>query len=127
MYGQYDYTQNMPRFNAQGAFMQRQEVIRVSGENGAKAYNLAPSSSAILMDNNAPIVYLKVTDGAGYPSITAYEIRPLMSSEERSATKLDEIEKRLGKIEEELRHGKSDVINANEQQNDGAVATAATL
>ena len=116
MYGQYGYAQNMPKFNAQGTFMGRQEVIRVNGENGARAYNLPPESSVLLLDNNAPVIYLKITDGAGYPSITAYEISPLMSKEEKNNTKLDEIDKRLSKIEEELKNGKSNVINAERKQ-----------
>ena len=54
----------------------RTEVIRVHGEEGAKAYNLAPNSSIILMDETEPVVWLKTTDGAGYPTVTGYDITP---------------------------------------------------
>ena len=48
-----------------------QQVTRVSGQNGAQAYALPPNSSALLLDETTPIVWLKTTDGAGY----AYAIR----------------------------------------------------
>ena len=123
MYGQFDYAQNMPKFGAQGVFSQKQEVIRVNGENGARAYNLPPNSSVLLMDNTMPVVWLKVTDGAGYPSITGYEISPLMSAEQKSISKLDDIEKRLLKIEEEIKNVKSDDRNAEQQQSTGVSTT----
>ena len=34
MYGQYGYAQNMPKFNAQGSFIGRQEVIEVIKNRG---------------------------------------------------------------------------------------------
>lgn len=42
--------------------LQRQEVIRVNGRNGAEAYQMAPNSSILLLDETAPIVWLKTTD-----------------------------------------------------------------
>ena len=41
----------------------RYEVIQVNGENGARAFAMAPNSSALLMDATAPIVWLCTTDG----------------------------------------------------------------
>lgn len=55
---------------------QSQQVVRVHGEDGAKAYNLPPNSSALLLDETQNIVWLKMTDGAGYPTVTGYEINP---------------------------------------------------
>ena len=34
----------------------RQEVVRVNGKNGAEAYQMAPNSSILLLDETAPIV-----------------------------------------------------------------------
>ena len=53
------------------------EVIRVHGEEGAKAYQMPPNSSVLLLDETAPIVWLKTTDGASYPTITGYNITPI--------------------------------------------------
>ena len=42
-------------------------IVRVSGRPGAEAYQMAPNSEVLLLDETAPIVWLKTTDGAGYP------------------------------------------------------------
>ena len=44
----------------------RSEIVKVNGENGARAYQLAPNSSALLLDESSPIVWLVQSDGAGY-------------------------------------------------------------
>ena len=69
LYGPYQY--NM------GLQLQRQEVVRVNGKNGADAYQMAPNSSVLLLDETAPVIWLKTTDGASYPTITGYKITPL--------------------------------------------------
>ena len=55
---------------------QRTEVIRVHGEEGANAFMMAPNSSAIFLDETQPSVWLKTTDGAGYATVTGYDIIP---------------------------------------------------
>ena len=55
---------------------QRFEVVRVNGRPGAEAFQMAPNSDALLLDTSAPIVWLKTTDGAGYPTCTPYKITP---------------------------------------------------
>ena len=76
-YGNYPQNPYQTRFNTmQGDMMPRYDIVKVNGENGAKAFNLPPNSSALLLDETAPIVWLKTTDGAGYPTITPYTITP---------------------------------------------------
>lgn len=53
-----------------------QQIIRVNGENGARAYQMPPNSSALLLDDTAPLVWLAQTDGAGYKTVTPYSITP---------------------------------------------------
>ena len=66
------------RYNApQQAFGSKLEVIRVNEKNGAEAFQMPPNSSIILLDESAPLIWLKMTDGAGYPTITPYRIEPL--------------------------------------------------
>lgn len=79
----------------------KQEVPMVNGLGGAEAYNLAPNSSILLMDKIQAIVYLKVTDSAGYPSVTAYDITPHKSETQT-------LEERIMRLEEML-NAKSDV------------------
>ena len=54
----------------------KSEVVRVNGQNGANAYQLASNSSILLLDETAPIIWLKTTDGAGYATVTPYKIEP---------------------------------------------------
>lgn len=92
----------------QGSFnqqmMNKVEVVKVSGKPGAEAYNLAPNSSILLLDETAPIVWLKTTDGAGYPTVTPYSITPYQPEPPIDAKNLEERIKRL----EEIINAKSD-------------------
>lgn len=74
----------------------QQEVVRVNGKDGAEAYRMAPNSSVLLLDETKPLVWLKTTDGAGYPSLTAYEITPY---EPPAAPDYGSISARLDKLE----------------------------
>lgn len=56
--------------------MQKHGVIRVHGEEGAKAFSMPANDEAILLDETQPVVWLKTTDGAGYPTVTGYSISP---------------------------------------------------
>ncbi len=53
-----------------------QQIVRVNGENGARTYQMLPNSSALLLDETAPLVWLAQTDGAGYKTVTPYKIEP---------------------------------------------------
>lgn len=88
-----------------------QQVIQVNGENGAHAYQMYANSSALLLDSNNPIVYLVVTDGAGYKTVTPYKIEPYVPDPEPDYKSLLE---RIGRLEEMINNGKS-----NSTENDG--------
>ncbi len=51
-----------------------QAITFVSGRDGAAAYAMGPNSSAALFDNSAEFVYVKTTDGAGFPTIKTYRL-----------------------------------------------------
>jgi len=80
------------------------EVIHVNGENGVDAFQMGPNSSALLLDENAPIVWFVQTDGAGYKTKTPYDITihtPEPSPEIKSMDeRLMSIDQRLKVIEE---------------------------
>lgn len=89
----------------------RQQVIRVNGMEGAKAYQmLPPNSSALLLDENEPILYLAQTDGAGYKTITPYKIEPYKEEQKKDNLNLEE---RIRKLEEM-------VYNVRESNNSNA-------
>lgn len=52
------------------------QVVRVNGENGAKAYPMGANSSALLLDESGLMVWLITTDGASYKTVAAYDIIP---------------------------------------------------
>lgn len=74
------------RYNApQSVSAQRCEIIRVNGRKGAYAYPMAQNTPILLLDENDPIVWLKMTDGAGFPvveplPISRYKPEPLLSA-----------------------------------------------
>lgn len=83
----------------------QQEVIKVNGKNGVDAYQMAPNSSALLLDTTASIVWLVQTDGAGYKTSVPYDISPHTPEEEAHYKTLEE---RISKLEETI-NAKSNV------------------
>lgn len=119
-YGAYNnnYMQTMPQM-MQTSMPQggQQQIVKVNGENGARAYQLMPNSSALLLDENNPIVWLVQSDGAGYKTVTPYAISPYTSPESQSLDSLNDRIKRL----EDVIYGKSDITSNGTTE--AAVAT----
>lgn len=88
-------------------------ITKVSGENGAKAFAMAPNSSALLLDETAPLVWLKTTDGAGYPTLTPYTITPYQAAPPVDVNSLENRVKRL----EEMLNDKPDPAGNGEKRN----------
>ena len=77
-----------PYFNPYGFMQQGQmpqavqpqiqptQVVKVNGENGAKAYSIGANSSALLLDESGTMIWLVTSDGAGYKTVSAYDIAP---------------------------------------------------
>lgn len=63
-----------PQMNNQQIYPQEQtqNLIRVNGIDGAKTYQMTPNSTVALFDSNEDIMYIKTTDGAGFPSIRTF-------------------------------------------------------
>ena len=87
----------------QNNYLGKQEVVRVNGKNGAEAFQMLPNSSILLLDETAPIVWLKTTDGAGYPTITPYDISPHVDKTQEKmniGVDIKPLEERITKLEE---------------------------
>ena len=93
-------------YQQQNFQLQHSEIVRVNGENGAKSYPLAPNSSALLLDENNPIVWLVQSDGAGYRTATPYTISAY--EYETPKNEFETLEKRIEKLEEIINE-KSDI------------------
>ena len=55
----------------------RDGLIRVTGMDGARAYQMPPNSAVALFDGGNDVFYVKTTDGAGFPTIRAYSFQPM--------------------------------------------------
>lgn len=56
-------------------------LVSVTGVEGAKAYQLPPNSSMPLFDKDSDIMYVKTTDGAGFPTVKAFRFEPIENAE----------------------------------------------
>jgi hypothetical protein len=86
------------------------KVVEVTGRAGAEAYQLGPDSSILLLDNTAPIVWLVKSDGAGYKTLSAYDIKP--HEQEKPVDHFKELEERITKLEETVNAKQSNTTNA---------------
>ena len=91
----YGYAQQLPQM--QQPTLQSQQVVRVNGENGAKAYKIGANSSAMLLDESGTMIWLVTSDGAGYKTVSAYDIKP---HEQAPAPDYGTLESRIKRLEE---------------------------
>lgn len=63
----YQYQQPMPNYNTSN------QLIRVTGIDGAKAYQMSANSTVALFDSGSDVMYIKSTDGAGFPTIRTFK------------------------------------------------------
>ena len=124
------YNQFNPQFPSQfmpqpqpyqpwGQSLSRQEIIKVNGENGARAYQLPPNSNVLLLDESAPLVWLVQTDGAGYKTVAPYTITPYQS---QPAPDYGELDRRIKALEDMINGRKPDTANAKRTKQSGDAA-----
>lgn len=89
----------------------RMSITQVNGWGGADAFRMGPNSSILLLDQENPIVYMKTTDGGGFPSVAAYELTPLQRPKPLDANALEE---RLNRLEALIRESVTKPTDANE-------------
>ena len=77
---------------------QPQQVVRVNGENGARAYQMGANSSALLLDESGVMIWLVTTDGAGYKTVSPYDITPHQADQAQDYSSLEARIKRLEEI-----------------------------
>ena len=65
---------------------QTQNLIRVNGIEGAKTYQMSANSTVALFDSNEDIMYIKTTDGAGFPSIRTFNFVEITQNEKSSGS-----------------------------------------
>lgn len=118
--GQYKAQYQMPQ-QMQQTPQSSNDIQWVQGEAGAKSYIVAPGRSAMLMDSEAQVFYIKTTDVSGVPMplrIFDYSERmaqpaeaPAVISTEKYVTR-DEFEKLMKQFESFAEKMKEDTENA---------------
>lgn len=93
------------------------QIIKVNGRGGAEAYQMMPNSQVLLLDETQPILWLKQTDGAGYPSLNAYDIKP---HEEKPLPDMQSLEERITKIEEAMKNESYHTNNGRKKPDDAS-------
>ena len=97
-----------------------QQVVRVNGENGARAFQIGANSSALLLDESGLMVWLVTSDGAGYKTVQAYDIAPHKAEQ---APDFGGLEDRIRRLEERV-NGITGNTSTAEQKQHGANGTA---
>lgn len=87
---------------------QAQNLIRVNGIDGAKTYQMPANSTVALFDSNEDIMYIKTTDGAGFPSIRTFNFVEIKQNE-KSSTSQDYISRK------EFEEFKKELMNNGKQ------------
>lgn len=92
-----------------------QQLIKVTGIEGAKAYQMPPNSAVPLFDADNDIMYVKTTDGAGFPTIRAFSFQPIEGPQHDSGEFItrDEFDKAISNLKGMIDNGKFAVWNSN--------------
>ena len=61
------------------------QLLKVNGIEGAKAFGTKPNSMVALFDANEDIFYIKTTDSANFPSIKKFRFTEVNEDEETSS------------------------------------------
>lgn len=77
-----------------------QQLIRVNGLEGAKAYQMGANSTVALFDGSEDIMYIKQTDGAGFPSIRTFSFSEI--NQDSNKVKQDYVTRK--ELEEYVEH-----------------------
>lgn len=72
----------MRQFQQRAQMQQGMQLTRVTGMDGAKAYRMPPNSVVPSFDADNDIMYVKSTDGAGFPAIRAFAFQPVEDKRE---------------------------------------------
>lgn len=81
------YNQTFPQLNQINN--SQQNLIRVNGIDGAKAYQMPPNSTVALFDGNEDVMYIKSTDGAGFGNIRMFQFTEIQNNQTQSQVVVD--------------------------------------
>ena len=73
---QYGFQTTIPTFQNNAV-----QLTKVSGLDGAKAYQMPANSAVALFHESEDVMYIKTTDGAGFPTIKVFRFEPVQEEE----------------------------------------------
>lgn len=112
------YMDRLAQMQTQPQQPPRDGLIRVTGMEGARAYQMPPNSAVALFDGGQDIFYVKTTDGAGFPTIRAYAFTPLQDqAAQPSGDYVTRAE--FNALKEMIEHGQQPVREQPESAQDG--------
>lgn len=116
----------MGQFNAQ---MQVQQPVngltRVTGIDGAKAYQMPPNSVVALFDGNDDIFYIKTSDGAGFSTIKPFRFVPMEETPAPVANTTDfATRQELASLQQQIEEMKGMIENGKQPVPEQQPATA---
>lgn len=112
------YMDRLAQMQTQPQQPPRDGLIRVTGMEGARAYQMPPNSVVALFDGGQDIFYVKTTDGAGFPTIRAYAFTPLQ--DQAAAPSGDYVTRaEFNALKEMIEHGQQPVREQPESAQDG--------
>ena len=102
------YMDRLAQMQTQPQQPPRDGLIRVTGMEGARAYQMPPNSAVALFDGGQDVFYVKTTDGAGFPTIRAYSFQPMEQAQAMGAS--DYVTRaEFEQLKEMIVHGKQPV------------------
>ena len=102
------YMERLSQMQTQPQQPPRDGLIRVTGMEGARAYQMPPNSAVALFDGGQDVFYVKTTDGAGFPTSRAYSFPPMEQAQAMVAS--DYVTRaEFEQLKEMIVHGKQPV------------------
>lgn len=102
-----------PQYQPQMPQQQQNGLIRVTGLDGAKAFQMPANSIVALFDGSEDIFYIKQTDGAGFPTIRTFEFKERQAVAQKQDTSefvtRQEFNETINKFMEVLSNGKQSI------------------
>lgn len=116
----------MPQYTRM-SYAPHYQIVKVNGQAGARAFQMAPNSSLFLADANNPnLIWLVQTDGAGYLTTTPLDVKIHQDAPQPSILSLEERIKHLEEMYERLDNGFSKQPKKQRQQPTEQQSTTAT-
>ena len=122
-YNPYGFPQNLQQ-NLPQAIQNQMQIPKVHGREGANAFPMGPNSSALAMDDGASIVWMMVTDSAGYKTVTPFDVTPHEETKPATTNDLKSLLDTMKSFDERLT--KLEGLKNVSESNDGGTVKAVT-